>query len=528
MSTSIAPPQMTARTGTKSQLLRWICFGVGACICIFVIVFALKWPFTRAALIQRLEQASSAKVEIHGFRSTFFPYPGCIAENVVFLQNGSPSRAGQQVIPAITIRKLTIESTLAGLLSKPSRIKKIIADGLRVHIPAGGANLHQAANSKGGQTVIEEISADNALLEIATSGAESSPLVFQVHRILFRNIGDHNKVPYQVSLRLPIFPGEVESTGWLGPWKDDNGAVRSTAVSGTYSLQHGDLGVFKSISGIVSSRGEFSGTLDRLNIAGSTDTQQFEVTESGHSFPLTTQFRGSVDLKTGDLSLPTLKAKLGSTDLTADATLTGYPKTVALNVTAGKGQIQDLILLFSSARRSPVTGPISFQTKISLPPESRPFKERVQLTGTFSSDPVKFTSSNTQKDIDQLSERAEGKKDKQKDFDQDDDKDGFERVLTKLTGQVHMADGVAAFSRMSFSVPGAHGDMNGTYNLVNKRVNLHGKMRMMATVSEATTGKKSFFLKVLDPFFKKKHAGAQVPITMTGPYGNTHFSAGLK
>jgi hypothetical protein len=527
MSTSIAPPQMTARTGTKSRLLLWILLGIGVCVCIFMAVFALKWPFTRAAMVQRLEQASSAKVEIHGFHSTFFPYPGCVADDIVFTQSNSSSRSAQSV-PIITIHKLTIESTLAGLLSKPSRIKKIIADGLRVHIPAGGANLHQAANSQGGQTVIEEISAENALLEIAPDGAESSPLVFQVHRILFRNIGAHNKVPYQVSLRLPIFPGEVESSGWLGPWKDDNGMVRSTAVSGTYSLQRGDLGVFKSIGGIVSSRGEFSGTLDRLNIAGNTDTPDFEVTESGHRFPLTTQFRGSVDLKSGDVTLPTLKAKLGTIDLTADAAVTGYPKTVALNVTEGKGQIQDLLLLFSSARRSPVTGPIAFQTKITLPPESRPFKERVQLTGTFNSDPVKFTSSDTQKDIDQLSERAEGKKDKQKESDQNSDEDGFERVLTKLTGQMRMADGVATFSRISFSVPGAHGDMNGTYSLVNKRVNLHGKMRMMATVSEATTGKKSFFLKVLDPFFKKKHAGAQVPIAMTGPYGDTHFSAGLK
>jgi hypothetical protein len=502
--------------------------GIGVCVCIFMAVFAIKWPFTRAAMIQRLEQASSAKVEIHGFHSTFFPYPGCVADDVVFTQTNSSSRSGQAVVPIITIHKLTIETTLAGLLSKPSRIKKIIADGLRVHVPAGGANLHQAANSKGDQTVIEEISAENALLEIATDGAESRPLVFQVHRILFRNIGAHNKVPYQVSLRLPIFPGEVESSGWLGPWKDDNGMVRSTAVSGTYSLQRGDLGVFKSIGGMVSSRGEFSGTLDCLSVAGNTDTSDFEVTASGHPFHITTQFRGSVDLKTGDVTLPMLKAKLGATDLTADAAITGYPKTVALNVTEGRGQIQDLLLLFSNARRSPVTGPITFQTKIILPPEHRPFKERVQLTGTFSSDPVKFTSSDTQKDIDQLSERAEGKKDKQKESDQNSDEDGFERVLTKLTGQVHIAEGVANFSRISFSVPGANGNMNGTYSLVNKRVNLHGQMRMMATVSEATTGKKSFFLKVLDPFFKKKHAGAQVPITMTGLYGDTHFSAGLK
>jgi hypothetical protein len=171
---------------------------------------------------------------------------------------------------------------------------------------------------------------------------------------------------------------------------------------------------------------------------------------------------------------------------------------------------------------------VSFQTKILLPAEHRPFKQRVQLTGNFVIDPVKFTSSNSQAGIDQLSERANGKKDKEKDRDADDDAAGFDRVRTRLDGQVALRNGVATFSRISFSVPGAQGDMNGTYSILSKRVNLRGKMRMNATVSQATTGAKSFFLKVVDPFYKKKHAGAEVTITMTGVYGHTHFAAKLK
>jgi hypothetical protein len=165
-----------------------------------------------------------------------------------------------------------------------------------------------------------------------------------------------------------------------------------------------------------------------------------------------------------------------------------------------------------------------------LPPEHRPFKERVHLTGNFSISRARFTSTNTQKDVDQLSERAEGKKDKEKDFDQDDDENGFERVMTDLKGDVALKDGVATFSSVSFAVPGAEADMKGTYSLLNKRVDLRGKMRMLATVSQASTGAKSIFLKVLDPFYKKKKkgAGAEVPIRMTGTYGHTHFTAGLK
>jgi hypothetical protein len=235
-------------------------------------------------------------------------------------------------------------------------------------------------------------------------------------------------------------------------------------------------------------------------------------------------------MKTGDLVLPSIEGRLGNTNLIAHGSVSGRPKTVTLDVTHGQGEIQDLILLFSNAKTSPVVGPVVFQTHAVLPSEHRPFKERVRLTGNFSINRARFTSANTQKNVDQLSERAEGKKDKEKDYDQDDDSNGFERVLTDLKGDVVMKDGVATFSPVSFAMPGAAADMKGTYNLLNKRVDLRGKMRMLATVSQATTGAKSIFLKVLDPFYKKKKkgAGAEVPIKMTGTYGHTHFSAGLK
>jgi len=305
--------------------------------------------------------------------------------------------------------------------------------------------------------------------------------------------------------------------------------VRSTAISGKYVLTRADLGVFKALGGVVFSRGEFSGNMERLNVAGITDSPNFEVKESGHAFHLSTQFRGILDMKSGDLVLPSLEARLGNTSLIAHGSVSGSPKTVTLDVTHGQGEIQDLMLLISNAKASPVLGPIVFQTQIVLPPEHRPFKERVRLTGNFSIGRARFTSSNTQKDVDQLSERAEGKKDKEKDHDQDDDANGFDRVLTDLKGQVALKGGTATFSPVSFAVPGA-ADMNGTYSLLTKRVNMRGKMRMLATVSQASTGAKSIFLKILDPFYKKKKkgAGAEVPIKMTGTYGHTHFTAGLK
>jgi hypothetical protein len=466
---------------------------------------------------------------MRGFHSTYFPFPGCVAEDVVFWQKASaPGERPSE--PIITVRKLTIESTFSGLLSKPGRIRRIIADGLRIHVPHGGANLHAEGGSGSDQTIIEELRANDALLELATGQTGEHKLVFQVHYALFHDIGGRNAVPFQVSLHLPIPPGEVESSGSVGPWKDEKGTVRSTAISGKYVLTRADLGVFRALGGVVSSRGEFSGNLEKLNVAGMTDSPNFEVKESGHQFRLSTQFRGILDMKNGDLILPSLEARLGNTNLIAHGSVSGKPKTVTLDVTHGQGEIQDLILLFSNAKASPVLGPVVFQTQVVLPSEHRPFKERVRLTGNFSISRTRFTSTNTQKNVDQLSERAEGKKDKEKDYDQDDDANGFERVMTDLKGNVVLKDGVATFSPVSFAVPGAEANMKGTYNLLSKRVALRGKMRMLATVSQASTGAKSIFLKVLDPFYKKKKkgAGAEVPIRMTGTYGHTHFTAGLK
>ena len=80
---------------------------------------------------------------------------------------------------------------------------------------------------------------------------------------------------------------------------------------------------------------------------------------------------------------------------------------------------------------------------------------------------------------------------------------------------------------MTFSVPGALAHLNGTFNLINEQINLHGTLDMQAKLSQTTKGVKSFLLKALDPFFKKKHAGAVVPIKITGTYGHPSYGLAL-
>ena len=76
-------------------------------------------------------------------------------------------------------------------------------------------------------------------------------------------------------------------------------------------------------------------------------------------------------------------------------------------------------------------------------------------------------------------------------------------------------------------MPGALARLEGTYNLLDERIDLEGDLAMQAELSEATKGFKSFLLKAVDPFFKKKKAGAVVPVRITGTYPHPSYGISL-
>jgi hypothetical protein len=58
--------------------------------------------------------------------------------------------------------------------------------------------------------------------------------------------------------------------------------------------------------------------------------------------------------------------------------------------------------------------------------------------------------------------------------------------------------------------------MQGTYGLKNENIDFRGELRLDAKLSETTSGLKSFLLKLVDPLFKTKDAGAVIPIRLSG------------
>ena len=177
-------------------------------------------------------------------------------------------------------------------------------------------------------------------------------------------------------------------------------------------------------------------------------------------------------------------------------------------MSSDSARIEDLLRLFVKDNTPPMTGAIVFRAKATLPPENRPFIDKVQLQGDFGISGAKYPHPETQKDIDVLSARAQGKADQVQDEDDKRGNDSYDpgRVLSNVKGHVVLRDAVAHLSNVSFDVPGASARLSGTYKLKTDQIDFKGDMHLDTELSKATTGVKSFLLKVIQPADRAEEA----------------------
>ena len=97
-----------------------------------------------------------------------------------------------------------------------------------------------------------------------------------------------------------------------------------------------------------------------------------------------------------------------------------------------------------------------------------------------------------------------------------------------MHGTFNVNNGRANFHPVAFDVPGAAVVLNGSYGLRTERLAFEGTLTMDATVSKAAGGVKGFFLKIVDPLFKRNGAGAVIPIHVTGTRDKPQFGLDWK
>ena len=124
---------------------------------------------------------------------------------------------------------------------------------------------------------------------------------------------------------------------------------------------------------------------------------------------------------------------------------------------------------------------------MTIPGGPKPFIRRVHLTGNFEIVEVTFTKQKTRQGASELSLRAQGQK------VPDRNKEELPKITGQISGDVELLDGVAHFSDLSYRLPGAIANVNGTYSFHHERIELHGQLRVDAKFSNTASGPKRAF-----------------------------------
>lgn len=480
-----------------------------AAICALTFFWRRFWPFEPQSVIENLQEASDSRVQITTFRRTYFPSPGCVLEGVVFVHGTNPPRH------LITIRKITITGSYLGIFVH--HLSRINAEDMHIFIPPFGSG--QRFHTTPSTITVGEIVANGASVEFASRRPDKQPLRFEIQEASLRDVGWKGPLTYRLKVHNPEPPGDIAATGQFGVW--DRNDPAQTQLSGEYKFEHADLSVYKGIAGMLSSQGKFGGRLGHIDISGTTDTPDFEVESGKHPVRLTTEFRASVDGIHGDTFLERVDTRFRRTHVIVQGSVAGsaggHGKVALLDLTASNSRIEDILGLFVESPRAPMSGPVALRAKVEIPSDDRPFLERIVLRGGFGIAGGGFSKPSTQEGVNKLSAGARGEK---------DDSDP-ETVLTDLTGQVALLNGVGNFTDLSFGVPGAAARMHGTYKVLNHRIDLHGQMRVDSKISNTSSGPKAFLLKMMDPFFKKRRKGEIVPVRISGTYEKPSFGLDL-
>lgn len=494
--------------------LKWWLLALAIAAIAIIIGFRALSGYVHAEVQRKLDQEYGKGFHAERIDVRLFPRISVTGENVVY-------RPGNRtdVPPLIRIRRFSAETNWIVVLGE--HVRRVTLEGLVITVPPrkdGGAP-RSGENGKARGVVIDRIVANGAMLLILPKKAGAQPLEFDLHDLTLTSAGEDQAMSFTTVMKNARPPGEIHSTGKFGPWQADDPAL--TPVQGDYTFDHADLAVFKGIAGMLSSRGLYHGTLDRIEVAGSTDTPDFRLRVSGQPVHLTTRFHAIVDGMNGNTTLDPVDGVLGETNITTRGEVaqqggeTG--KTVSLDGKVQNGNLADILRLAVPGEPS-MSGAISFESSIVIPPGDVDVADKLQLDGRFTIAQAEFSKLNMQEKVNELSHRASAEPKVPK----------TDNVASNFRGQFKLANGVITFRNLSFEVPGADINLQGTYALETQRIDLGGHAIMRAKPSQMTTGVKSFLLKALDPFVGKNKAGTVLPIHIGGTSKSPSFGLGDK
>jgi hypothetical protein len=534
---------VTRRPLARHPLL-WALLGFAGLLIVLAATFVAAVPLSSESFRHRIVRALSEKfdsdVELGDLHLHVFP--GLRAEGVDLRVR----RRGMGAYPPlISVKSFHVDANLVGLWRQ--HVDRVQLDGLEISIPPREARARQERaeeRSKGGRqtsrddqrstaetrndplkdggVVIDRVDADDARVVILPFSNDKEPKVWAIHQLLMHEVGSTRPWPFEATVTNGVPPGEIDVSGTFGPWHRDEPG--DTSLEGAFVFEKADLGVFKGISGTLSSRGTFGGTLAAIEAKGETDTPDFTIAVGGHAFPLHVDYQALIDGTNGDTRLTVIDAWFLGSGLHATGAVLGAPKgqhgrTITLDVAMDRSRIEDIMTMVVPTATPPIVGRLTLRTTFVLPPGRDDVAERLRLDGRFTLSRARFTNDDVQRKIEGLSRRGRLKTPAPKQ----------ERVVSDFQGRFTLANGRLVLPGVTFAVPGARVELAGTYALKAEAIDFKGHLLLDANVSQTTTGWKSLVLKTVDPVFRQKDGtGSAIPIMISGTRKAPEFGLDLR
>ncbi len=471
-------------------------------------------PILRARVIESLETRFHSRVELATLDVSVLNGLEVSGGGLRIYGTADPNPFQPGVQPLLEVREFRFATPLGDLFLDPMRVHTVYVDGLTLNIPPKQTDqeqVHELHHHGKMRIAVDEFICHDTQLLINTNRPGKPPLDFQISTIKMKDIGPGRPFQFDATLVNPKPKGDIHSTGRFGPINERS--PRNTAVEGSYSFTNANLGTLKGIAGILSSTGNYGGTLGRIVVEGQTDTPDFRLNVSGHPVPLHTEFHAIVDGTDGDTYLEPVRARFLHSSLTASGKVVRMGNVpgheIRLHVLIDHARIEDLLRLGVRTNPPVMTGPVEMNTDLEIVPGHGDLVSRLTLAGRFHVPAAHFTNDKLQDRIDSMSLISQGKPKQAK-------QELPKNVASDVAGNFRLAKSVLSFSSLKFSMPGTHANVTGQYSLDGDLFDFHGKLKLQAKLSQMTTGWKSFLLKAVDPFFAKDGAGTEVPFKITG------------
>lgn len=498
-----------------------------ACVVAFVLGVAIRRPFTSEALrkkvVEALAEALDSEVTLQSL--TLHGYPGfdAVGEGLVVRHHGRTD-----VPPLILVQSFTVSAGFRNLWR--GRVDRVVLQGLEINIPPLGSTdttvRPQAVAAPGvvsksrnpfkrlgpfARTLtIDEIQAPETAMTLFRRDPAKEPRIWYLHGVRLRDVRAGGAMRFESLLTNAVPPGQVLTSGVFGPWqREDPGA---SAIEGTFVFNNADLSVFRGISGILTAKGSFNGSLGRISIDGQTETPNFMVNISGNPVLLSATYHAIVDATNGDTTLDPVHATFLGTSLVARGGVYDTPgpagHVVRLSVEIADGRIEDIMKLTMHTPTPPMKGRLRLQTQLVIPPGKIDVVDKLELEGQFDIARGGFTNRGVQNRINGLSRMARGRVRAEPEAQ-------ATTVTSDFQGRFAVRKGRVDLRAVSFTVPGAVVTVDGVYAVRSEALAFKGSLHMEAKLSQTVTGLKSWLLKLADPVFRK-NGRTVVPLSING------------